>query len=423
MNLKYKLLTIKTLLIWNFLFGFSSSNPDQTFSDNIKSVQITLVGDELAAPILSLNSNNQLIVRFDLLEEEQNRLAYRLIHYNSDWTPSAVRVNDYLSNFRNEFYLNDYEYSFNTLVPYTHFSLLLPNDDVSFKLSGNYAIEVFPEDNPENILFRKRFMVVNRQVQVEGEIRHNNQKQYFDKEQRVDFVVNYPNFNMENPAANVKAVISQNFNWSRTTPVLKPLFLRNQQLDFTYRNRLTTFPGSSEYDFFDIRSLTYESRNVRKIEENEDQTHVLLRPKKAFHNTSYFYFKDLNGQFYIDAENRSNPMTEADYSWVTFSLIGEAQNGKVYATGNFVNGELTEQNRMQYSPADSLYYTHILLKQGQYDYAFILQKPDGVLVNMLGDFSETENDYYVFVYYYDNRLRGERLIGWTRINSVNTNPF
>ena len=42
--------------------------------------------------------------------------------------------------------IEDYEKSFNTTVLYTHYSLRIPNENISLKLSGNYKLTVYNDE-------------------------------------------------------------------------------------------------------------------------------------------------------------------------------------------------------------------------------------------------------------------------------------
>lgn len=42
---------------------------------------------------------------------------------------------------------------------YVHYRITLPNADVQFKVSGNYVLVVYPENEPENILLQVCFSV------------------------------------------------------------------------------------------------------------------------------------------------------------------------------------------------------------------------------------------------------------------------
>jgi hypothetical protein len=61
------------------------------------------------------------------------------------------------------------------------------------------------------------------------------------------------------------------------------------------------------------------------------------------------------------------------------------------------------------------------MKQGYYNYSYATRKRSNNkidLTNIDGNHYETENDYYIFVYYRDIRERFDRLVGVSVANSV-----
>src|ERR1035437_8617467 len=115
------------------------------FQPDIKTLQIGVVGVKLGLPIMDLNSPNVLQLSFDQMSREAHSYGYKVIHCNADWTPSDLNSSEYLSGFTTG-NITDYSTSFNTTYLYTHYSFLLPNNDMGFKISGNYVVIIY-EDN------------------------------------------------------------------------------------------------------------------------------------------------------------------------------------------------------------------------------------------------------------------------------------
>jgi hypothetical protein len=129
----------------------------------------------------------------------------------------------------------------------------------------------------------------------------------------------------------------------------------------------------------------------------------------------YTYFKDINGNFIIRNLTSENPTTEADYSWVHFSLscLENLEGKAVYVSGNFNNWQLNDRNVMKYNTTTGLYEAKILLKQGFYNYQFVTKNREGKISNydIDGSFYETENDYTVLIYYKGFGSRYTQVIG------------
>src|SRR5699024_3032551 len=120
-------------------------------------------------PIFSLGSS--LTLSFDDLHVNEKNYYYRLSHYNYDWTPSNISKSEYLDGF-DESRIRSYANSSNTLLSYSHYELQIPNNDIKkLKISGNYILEVL--DSDYNVVFSRKFMVVERLVGVDVQIKRS----------------------------------------------------------------------------------------------------------------------------------------------------------------------------------------------------------------------------------------------------------
>ena len=115
-----------------------------------------------------------------------------------------------------------------------------------------------------------------------------------------------------------------------------------------------------------------------------------------------------------------NPYYESDYSIVYFSLARqfEIDDSKIYIYGKFNNYELTEENEMIYNPSLETFEGILLLKQGFYNYKYVIQKNNMISKNQIsGSFFQTENSYTVLVYKKGFEDLYDMLIGVGRTNS------
>ena len=73
---------------------------------------------------------------------------------------------------------------------------------------------------------------------------------------------------------------------------------------------------------------------------------------------------------------------------------------------------------MYYNPALELYEGVLLLKQGFYNYKYVLKQNEVLFKNTLsGSHSLAENDYLILVYYRNIGSRYDALVGVGRANS------
>jgi len=76
---------------------------------------------------------------------------------------------------------------------------------------------------------------------------------------------------------------------------------------------------------------------------------------------------------------------------------------------------------MDYNVGNGFYETQLLLKQGFYNYKYVVVNADGTLNEgaISGNFDQTENNYKVLVYYRDLGARYDKIIGFGEGTSVN----
>ncbi len=145
MNIRLSILFI-SILNSSLLFGAVLNNSIN--KQNILSVKFAPESYDLGYPILSQEDATTLSLSFDLLDDEQPALAYRLIHCDANWEKSQIMTNEFLGNTFNEFYIDDYQLSVGTKRLYTHYETTIKTEQL--KLSGNYIVQVFPQNDSED---------------------------------------------------------------------------------------------------------------------------------------------------------------------------------------------------------------------------------------------------------------------------------
>ncbi len=396
---------------------------DHIFADNIKTVQLYKQGWNLSYPIIKLNSDDKLVLGFDLLGNQSESYYYTFIHCDKDWNKSDIFKNEYLSGFP-ENPVDDYQASFNTTVNYYHYSLTFPNDMVSFNVSGNYVIVVYPYDDPGKPVLTKRFIVSEDAVQININAHRPLMTSENNTSQQVDFTVDYSGYSIIDPYLNIYSFILQNGRWDNDKRNLKPDFYGNGMLQYNTLSDKNIFPGGNEFRYFDIKSIRYQSEYVKNIDYAMGKYNVYLYPSENRRFKPYFYWKDFNGKYFIAYQEGKRPDIEADYVNVYFTLPSEymIKDGNVYVAGALNDWENNSNNIMTYNPEGKQYECTMLLKQGWYNYIYeFLRKGEkqGVSGLFEGNHYETENDYIVLVYYRSPRDRYDRAIGTAIANTLN----
>ncbi|SHJ98272.1 protein of unknown function [Tangfeifania diversioriginum] len=422
----------KYFIILLFLLGFISElsareenfyYENAVYDENIKTVLMHRDGFELSNPVYEIGEATQLILKFDDLSGEVKNYYYTIIHCDADWNESYIPQSDYLEGFA-ENPLDDYARSFNTSFDYINYRLFLPNDDVDFNYSGNYALVVYEDGNKENIVLSKRFYVVEPLVDVEGTVRRATLDAFMGENHEVDFTLLHENLKIENPNEEVKVVIMQNNRWDNAIRDLKPLFIRDRSLVYDY-NRENVFVAGNEFRYFDNRTNRVEGENVLSTDFHRPYFHKTLMTDEPRANKKYFEYEEMNGKYVVESQDREveDFDTECDYTFVHFSLPLESilLGGSVNVFGALSNWNANKSNEMTWNFDTSAYELTLLLKQGYYNYMYVYV-PQGSAVadhkNIEGSFWQTENDYQIFVYYHEMGSRYDRLVGYRQLNSM-----
>ena len=391
--------------------------------ENIKTVQAHRNGFELSNPILGLNEDMTLVFKFDDLSEGVKDYYYTVVHCDADWNESFISQDEYIDGFI-ENPVDDYAMSFNTTFSYVNYRIELPNDQMRFKLSGNYVLVVYENQDKEKVVLTKRFHIYENAVRIEGTVRRASIDAFKGANQEVDFKIYHPNLAILNPREEVKVVIMQNNRWDNAIRDLKPLYIRDQVLDYDY-NRENVFPAGNEFRYFDNRTNRMNGENVIATDFHRPYFHKTVKIDEVRVNKRFFSYEEMNGMYVIESQDQEvrDYDTECDYTFVHFTLPLEAPllGGSVNVFGALSNWNANKSNEMTYNFERGEYELTLLLKQGYYNYIYVYV-PQGSKVaddtNIEGSFWETNNDYQILVYYRDLAGRYDRLVGYRQLNSV-----
>ena len=369
---------------------------------------------EQSTPVIKLKSAERLIFSFDDLEGGSKNYWYTIEHYTHDWKPSNLSPIDYLESFSDD-RIVDYAYSSNTLQKYTHYSLTLPNEQISPKISGNYLLKVYLDGDLNNPVISQRFYMVEDRVNAGLEMLPSMQVPLRTSNQKINVNI-FHTAAIQNPAADVKVVVTQNNIPYTAITTTKPSSIKPGELG--YKDPYTNdFPAGNEFRKFDIRSLRAKAEHVQEIQ--RDTINKVLLFTDLATSGKYVRIFDENGTFFIRNQDGRDADTESDYAQVTFSLkAGQNPGNKaIYVVGRFNNYSISPDYKMHYDAASGIYTCSLNLKQGLYDYKYVLVNPESGEVNdtvLEGSYFETDNSYQVFIYYKKPGSRWEELIGYSQ---------
>lgn len=384
---------------------------------NIKSVQLKANSTNLM-PYFRLGNSFEL--SFDDLYGDEANYYYTIQHCDYNWQPSGLAKAEYLRGF-DDVRIQTYTNSFNTLQVYSHYSLRLPNQQTQLLVSGNYIITVLDEQRQP--VFTRRFVLYEEIVNVPVQVRRARQVADVQTKQNLEFSINSPNLQFQNPLQNIKVLVTKNGRWDEALYNLRPQYTLGNELIYRY-DKETQFYGGNEFLYLDNKNIRAAVHNIAKVTSSGDLYESWLYTNEARATKGYTYFPDQNGLFIPNNVNNGNPDIEADYAWVHFALDAPLYQGrdKIYVSGWFNNFATTDEYALDYNKDSGLYEKAILLKQGFTNYEYVIRKKDRSIdyENAVdGNYYQTENMFYVLVYYRETNARYDRVIGLGSANSQN----
>lgn len=417
---------------------------DKVYVPNVRTVNFHVTGLQTSIPIMRLGSDAALFLSFDDLDADSKYYRYTVIHCDKEWNRSTLDFNEYVYGFDGEEF-QDFSRSINTLVPFTHYTLLLPNDRMEITKSGNYILVIFLDD-PAYPVITRRFMVSESQVVINVSMQRPANVSKFNTHQEIDFDVTTESLRIVDPKRDLYAVVMQNGRWDNAITGLRSRFERGKSYIFDYQDKIV-FPAGLEFRNIDIRSAMYRSRGVFEVRRENGRTRIVSELDAPRSSQKFLTIWDLNGKFVIrNADDRryarviteeQNPIGEltevttvvdatrhnlvSDYFDVLFTLkVDRPYDSDVFLFGACTDWYLQERFRMTYDRTYGAYFLDVQLKQGYYDYIYVLANSDGSADEQTieNNWYEATNDYTILIYYSGFGARYDQLVGVLTVPSA-----
>ncbi|MDR3261884.1 MAG: DUF5103 domain-containing protein [Tannerella sp.] len=385
----------------------------EIYTNQIKSLQVKVEGELISEPYIELNGDKALEINFDALNHSQGRYVYSIIHCDADWQKSTLSPIEYMDGFQG-MTIDDFAQPINTTTHYINYRLYLPNDNIRFKVSGNYAILVSEEDTPDKVVFSARFAVYESLIGIRAEVSGNTDVGFHKIHQQVSFQIDTKNLSIMYPQTDLKIRVCQNNRSDNVATHLQPSSIANNRLTYEHQPDLI-FEAGNEYRRIEFLTHRYNGMNIERIQYFNPYYHADVTVDQSRADQSYHYDQDQNGRFFIRCSNCQEPDIESDYYIVHFAYASEPMpKGNLYLHGDLFQNRLDKNSLMEYNPETKQYEKIVLLKQGYYNYQYLFLpegETKGQSVRTEGSFYQTENEYTIAVYYRPMGVRYDRLIG------------
>lgn len=374
----------------------------------------SIVNEDYRQPkVIRLNSNDRIELSFDELSHEYHRYTYRIKHHNADGSPSHISEREYLKGFNN-LPIEDVKPSVNTTVPYTHYSLTIPNEHQQLLCSGNYSVSIYDERDSRNAVAELFFHVVEPLVGIDGSVTPDTDIDHNQEHQQLSLEIAHKGYEIKDINHELKVLVRQNdtshnqvTSWGDKR--LTPSSIENGIIRYEHCHALI-FEAGNEYRNFETVSQKRPGLNVQDLTYISPFRHATIhtdRPRQ--HN--YLFTQDINGRYLVRDDRASDADTEADYFIVHFNLMAEESGSATY----FLEGGLTNgrQLPLKYDKDGQSHLISMLLKQGHYNYRYLGKDENGNISTRQteGNFFQTENEYTVYVFHRAFGERYDRLIG------------
>lgn len=413
---------MKKTLLYLILFFFpftATAQRNEIYDRGIASLQVVAGQQWLELPIIKLGSyspEERINISFDDLTHTYHRYVYKIEHCEADWTVSdQIFSSDFIEGFQDGNTIDDIVESINTNTLYTHYSLQIPNENCALKMSGNYKLTVYDENDNNRPVLTACFMVVEPVMNVAFGVTTNTDIDINKSHQQVTMTVNYGGMTVTDPASQIKTVVMQNRRWDNAKINPRPQYFMPDGLKWEHCRDLI-FQAGNEYRKYEILDVDHPTMGIDRIVWDGDNYHAY--PYVCTPRPNYLYDEDANGAFYIrNSDNIENDIS-SEYVYVHYTLkTPQRYNGDIYVNGAWTNDQLTSEYLMTYDDINKCYTATIMQKQGYYSYQFVMVDPDGTsqVVPSEGSFYETENKYQALVYFRGRGERTDRLVGYQEI--------
>lgn len=384
------------------------------FDRRFRTLKTEVEDNFMSPPVIRLGTNDRILVKFDEIGEDNSYLEYRLIHCDADWQPSRLIESEYLEGF-NSVRIEDYAYSTATFVHYVNYLIAFPNEELQIKHSGNYLLQVYDPERPEETLLQTRFQVTENRARIEGNVTSRTDMGHNTYWQQLAFEIDCQGIEEFNPYQDIIVYVTQNNREATKRRIMTPLRVSGDKIIYEHLNDLV-FGASNEYRRFESVSNSFPGMRVDSLRYMGSNYHVWLKVDEPRQSASYSYDQTQHGRFLVREYNSTDSDIGADYITVHFLLeCPELPSYDIYLDGEFTHDRMDKENQLTYDHRVGGYVAEVPLKQGAYNYQYVTRSRQTGEIStstIEGDKYETLNEYGIAVYFRPPGARADRLISY-----------
>ena len=384
------------------------------FDRRFRTLKTEVEDNFMSPPVIRLGTNDRILVKFDEIGEDNSYLEYRLIHCDADWQPSRLIESEYLEGF-NSVRIEDYAYSTATFVHYVNYLIAFPNEELQIKHSGNYLLQVYDPEKPEETLLQTRFQVTENRARIEGNVTSRTDMGHNTYWQQLAFEIDCQGIGELNPYQDIIVYVTQNNREATKRRIMTPLRVSGDKIIYEHLNDLV-FGASNEYRRFESVSNSFPGMRVDSLRYMGSNYHVWLKVDEPRQSASYSYDQTQHGRFLVREYNSTDSDIGADYITVHFLLeCPELPAYDIYLDGEFTHDRMDKENQLTYDHRVGGYVAEVPLKQGAYNYQYVTRSRQTGEIStstIEGDKYETLNEYGIAVYFRPPGARADRLISY-----------
>ena len=376
---------------------------------SIRTVQLYAGSNERRLPVTTLGRGGEpLTLEFDLMSRDGRPLSVYFQHADRSWerdlSPSQA-----LESFQDDRLL-DYRSSQGTEVPYVHYTYRFPNDEIRFRVSGNYILRVTERGRRDSVLFEYPFYVAEQKggLKLEAEALAVPGQRAPSLRPVARF---RPPPEIQGDPLGHTVCFVRNGRVTRPRCEERPMLMRQPELAFELSRDRAYAPITAGYEV-DLATLQPSSQ-IAQVDRSQSPVRVVL-------DADYARFGEAprgargSGQPVVRAAlpGRIDPAISAEYVEAVFAFVpGQKQpyGAPLLVSGTFRGATTTDGVQMAWSRARSRYETGVLLKQGMYRYEYSTTDP-ALTAQLRSTQPRITGRYTAFVYYRDARRNTDRLL-------------